>query len=809
MLSLLLSSILACGSNAAAAAAETEITLHDANDLVIFSNNINNGASYSGTTILLDSDIDFTGFHNFNPIGNDTSSYFTGTFDGQGHTISHLKIHHSPYTGLFGYSKGITIQNVILDSTCSFENSGSSLESKYIGSFIGLCEAAVTNCNILNSVNMGSVSFDIGVYSPYYLNMGGIAGQFYINKHSYTIKNCVNYGTISRMSFSSDTFIGGIIAYAIKTNIQNCANYGSIVYGEDLKSSMYVGGIIGYASTNAILENCVSIGNIKRNDMHNSSVFGAVVGQLNYFAELHNCYWSDKIEFDSCGYIAPQNVSVSSISSFNDEFVLNETVFVGEYNGTSLIDALNEEVKCGSGVTKYYSHWLLNKDEENITFTVNDGDNIVISLESPLILLPNLANRGKMMFDGWYTDSNCTTKLTDFASSTVTELYGLYNIDSRNFTITFDTRGGSPIDPITAPIGTVVELPRNSLMDRHEISYWETEAGDRMTWNYVMENYNITLYAVWVPVRISSAEEFIEFSNIVNSGKANYDGITVYLDSDIEFTDDLSEEFEPIGSTADISHIRYFNGTFDGQGHSIKNLTLRKTATSSNIGLFKFSLGITIRNLVIDESCTYVDNSTISYHITMYFGAILGACYAEHATCVIENCVNNMNISYEYSDNRFALGGIVGYINGKMLDYGSYIKNCTNHGAISVVKKDGNYYGSIGGIAGNAESVAIHDSTNYGDITFIRNSTNPFIELDIGGIVGHNYQVSIQNCTNYGKIVNPSSPSSGLSTGTIIAIVCIVIVFIVAVVIIILVVRRFRRNNAKDEYEKIDSVAFI
>lgn len=96
---------------------------------------MNKGTDYAGTTVFLDSDIDLAGI-DFKVIGTYTTRfdmrYFGGVFDAQGHTISNLKIKNvssidSPgkyYAGLFGRSRGMTIKNIVLDSTCSFKISG-------------------------------------------------------------------------------------------------------------------------------------------------------------------------------------------------------------------------------------------------------------------------------------------------------------------------------------------------------------------------------------------------------------------------------------------------------------------------------------------------------------------------------------------------------------------------------------------------------------------------------------------------------------------------------------------------------------
>ena len=70
---------------------------------------LSKGTTYSGHTVFLDSDIDFTG-KTMNPIGN-----FLGTFDGQGYTISNLKMSASSSgcVGLFGYTGGMTVKKIL------------------------------------------------------------------------------------------------------------------------------------------------------------------------------------------------------------------------------------------------------------------------------------------------------------------------------------------------------------------------------------------------------------------------------------------------------------------------------------------------------------------------------------------------------------------------------------------------------------------------------------------------------------------------------------------------------------------------
>ena len=151
--------LLLAASIASSAVIGAEVRISNVDEFVEFKDNVNNGKSYSGTTVLLDSDLSLDG-KTFEPIGVSTSNYFRGVFDGQGHAISNLtaSLSSSEYAGLFGYSMELTIRNVILDSSCSVAYSYSPTYP-YLGGIIGECYAYYGPCAIANSVNMGSVSF--------------------------------------------------------------------------------------------------------------------------------------------------------------------------------------------------------------------------------------------------------------------------------------------------------------------------------------------------------------------------------------------------------------------------------------------------------------------------------------------------------------------------------------------------------------------------------------------------------------------------------------------------------------------------
>ena len=78
-----------------------ELRIRSVDGFIQFSKDVNNGMNYSGTTVFLGSNIDFTG-ETFESIEISDSNYFNGTFDGKGHVISNLNVTSPP--DLLGYS---------------------------------------------------------------------------------------------------------------------------------------------------------------------------------------------------------------------------------------------------------------------------------------------------------------------------------------------------------------------------------------------------------------------------------------------------------------------------------------------------------------------------------------------------------------------------------------------------------------------------------------------------------------------------------------------------------------------------------
>ena len=179
-------------------------------DLYEFAIKVNEGDNTA--CAVLTADITLLIDTNWTPIGNDSNQY-KGTFDGDGHTITGLKVDIQSdniiYAGLFGcLGAGGTIKNVSLeDSKITCSSSG----YIHVGGVCGLNDyGTIENC-----YNTGEVS-GTGTSSYGYVYAGGVCGR-----NTGTIQNCYNTGKVSSTSEYGFVYAGGVCGCNDGT-IQNC-----------------------------------------------------------------------------------------------------------------------------------------------------------------------------------------------------------------------------------------------------------------------------------------------------------------------------------------------------------------------------------------------------------------------------------------------------------------------------------------------------------------------------------------------------------------------------------------------------------
>ena len=253
-------------------AADDPLVIETSADLRALAEKVNSGDSYGGKVIILSNDIDLGGSANqWTPIGTEAKP-FSGTFDGNGHTISGLYINaaSNDMQGLFGYVSGDAAE--IRGLTVSGDVTGRYEVGIIVGHILG---GTITNCAASGTVSAGSQT---GISSGS-SNAGGITGH----NDTGTISNCVSacgavsgtgnnvggvvgsnggkggYSIVENCTASCDVVsgggnVGGIAGQSDYGNITNCASTCGTVFGT--VSGAHVGGIVGQNHGGSTVSNC-------------------------------------------------------------------------------------------------------------------------------------------------------------------------------------------------------------------------------------------------------------------------------------------------------------------------------------------------------------------------------------------------------------------------------------------------------------------------------------------------------------------------------------------------------------------------
>jgi hypothetical protein len=281
-------------------------------ELYWFAEHVNAG----NTTACAELTDDIYVYGEWTPIG--SCGPYTGTFDGQGHTISGLRFSSDTQdSGPWGFFRGTETNSVIRN--VGIENSSFNGWME-VGGVCGRNDGTIENCyftgtvsghqsvggvcgsnngTIKNCYNNGSVSCcsrgDIGMY-------GGVCGM---NYDSGTIENCYNTGTVS--GFDE---VGGVCGNNIGT-IENCYNTGEVSGNE------YVGGVCN--SNDGTITGCYNTGAVSGNG---SNVGGVCVDNSG---TIINCYY---LSGTATGGIGSNDVAGSAEAKTTTQFASGEVCYL-------------------------------------------------------------------------------------------------------------------------------------------------------------------------------------------------------------------------------------------------------------------------------------------------------------------------------------------------------------------------------------------------------------------------------------------------------------------------------------------------
>ena len=212
-------------------------------------------------------DIDLSGTE-WEPVG-DRNNVYTGTFDGNGHTIRNMAITKENLSfgddcGMFGrVGTNATIQDLTLEDVRLDVDA----DDVSIGALAGSNQGIISNCRV--SGNISVTNKEMGF-------VGGVVGRM----ESGVIQYC--HSSASIQGGNSD-YVGGVLGgeFLTKTVIKGCSFSGSVTGGNT------VGGIAGYCRFFADMTGCYSVGELS------SAVYntGGITGYLQFAGVAGSCYW--------------------------------------------------------------------------------------------------------------------------------------------------------------------------------------------------------------------------------------------------------------------------------------------------------------------------------------------------------------------------------------------------------------------------------------------------------------------------------------------------------------------------------------
>ena len=741
---------------------------------------IGNGRMYCGTfdgngktirNLYINSTIMYKGFFGYANSG----SIKNITFDN-----AKVKNTHYNGTGILtGAFEKCTIENIKTLANCSVEgtyNTGgiagtgtgniSNCENramvngtKNVGGIVGnSSDNTISSC-----ANYGAVT---GTES----GVGGMVGFFI----SGTIQNCANYGDISGADY-----VGNQIGYASICNLNNVLGIGNVtattsqsglLAGVILDSSSTAAGILAYNSSAKLTINGIeqtgdavkAIGISSLSSTRRIKAFTAEQLKSGLVAFIlqgngsESAKWGQKLNTDDYPILGSTNKVYSDspitmkcsgelegTGTFTNTKPAQEGTFTMQH-GNSIIHHESVDVTCTvDGTIEYWECNLCNETylDEKLTQPVS---NII-----------------KEAATGHNYDDN--DKCTKCQKEIQFVKLGNNNITIEKVFGKKSKISGYNLYKFTAPEDGMLEVTADSHGEDTYGSLWESRTGDYLIkkgsgngWDFKItyevkkgttyyigaredDGYaivgevtlNVKLLSYQPPTGVTGngteAEPFILktadhlawFRDYVNVGKTS---ACAKIADDVEEIDmssvchkaDAEKQvaelsWTPIGS-------KKYQGTFDGNGKTIRNLFI--SSTSNEIGFFGCAADCRIKNITFD-------NAKVKGNDNCSTGILAG--YA--GSCVIENIKTTGNCSVE---GQYETGGIAGRANGN-------ISNCENHAIVNGLH-------SVGGIVGicfDSEN-SITSCANYGAIT----GTDQFV----GGIIGYFGEGSLQNSANYGNI---------------------------------------------------------
>lgn len=454
-----------------------------------------------------------------------------------------------------------------------------------------------------------------------------------------SVKNCINRADVTAGSYN----VAGVIS-TIQDEASNCSNYGKITTGTG-----WAGGIAGGSDGMTTILNCANYGEIHVTGTVNSTDC-AVGGLLG----------------------SPWNLEISNCANFGNIYLTEQSEFVGTIVGTS-------QLKRASGILANTGNiYVGNTAPANVPVLQSGIKWFEDNVDNTATCITPTAEQLASGWLAWQLQLNCGTPQTWGQDLEQENSYPVLNGKAVYFSGSILCNGHLLSEAYTNDKTKEATTPAHSQ---------EYEDGGFCTACHESRELHGTGTAE-DPYLISSVAQLEYLRDKSNEGSASY---TAHA----QLVNDIDLDYASASSWIPISKSYSFVGTFDGNGHCIKNL-YSSFYQGGFVGLFGDVRGGTIKNLtvegVIESSCsnqgmiagfsagTNYYNCVAKGRIntngsSSYVGGIVGkTTKTSSSNPVVQGCASYVDI---VSNGKYT-AGLVG-----MADYGITMENCANYGNVT------------------------------------------------------------------------------------------------------------------------------
>ena len=305
----------------------TSYTVTTSKQLMDWAEEVRNGNRSLDCTLAAD----ITLTEPWTPVGTDYQNPYTGTFDGNNHTIRGLTVTGSnEYAGLFGYiGSGGTVKNVKLVNV----QITSDHQYAYVGGVAGNNDGAIENCSVSGSVSGNST----------YNSVGGVVGY----QWGGSITRCSSSATVQGTGG-----VGGVVGqtnYGAK--LTACYATDNVTLVSNGSDNYYAGGVVGSNGGSSTLIACYATGNVTGSGSGTIYV-GGVTGD-NALGTLTACY-------HATGTVSGPGGATGGVAgrNFKDSMFGGSIITACYWNGTVTGDnGIGNDMTNAGEATKVDGNW--------------------------------------------------------------------------------------------------------------------------------------------------------------------------------------------------------------------------------------------------------------------------------------------------------------------------------------------------------------------------------------------------------------------------------------------------------------------